>query len=466
MQGYPVNFMHSSMIHPARIKPLNSCRPVEGTYILYWMQASQRTEYNHALEYAVEQANELNKPLVVFFGITDKFPEANLRHYAFMLEGLTEVHAELEKRGIKMVVRRVAPEKGALELSRNAVLTVVDRGYLAIQKTWRARLAEKITCPLIQVETDVIVPVEIASPKEEFSAGTLRPKLQKQLQDYLVPLRKRTVRCDSFALNFDTLNVQDGEAVLQQLAVDRCVGRVKEYRGGTAAAKSRLAHFIRETCAGFAELRNDPSVDYLSHMSPYLHFGQISPLYIALRVGKAASKGSSAYLEELIIRRELSMNFVHYNPRYDCYEGLPDWARKTLREHKKDKRQYLYSRDELEGAATHDPYWNAAQTEMSLRGKMHGYMRMYWGKKILEWSPTPEEAFSRALYLNNKYSLDGRDPNGFAGVAWCFGKHDRAWQERQIFGKVRYMNAKGLERKFNIEGYVKKINLLLNRGDS
>ncbi len=451
------------MIHLSRIKILKNCPPSNGRYILYWMQASQRSEYNHALEYAIEKANELSKPLVVFFGITDRFPEANQRHYAFMVEGLFETASALNKRGIQMIVRHVSPEKGAFELSQNAVLTVTDRGYCKIQKKWRLWLARKICCPLIQVESDVIIPVETASPKEEYSAGTFRPKLQKLLHAYLVPLRKRTLKRDSISLTLETLNIQDMESVLKQLKVDPVVSRVKEFKGGTVSAQKRLLYFIRERCKDLDKLRNDPSLDYLSNMSPYLHFGQVSPLYIALQVKKADFKDSHVYLEELIIRRELAINFVHYNSHYDCFEGLPSWARKTLLDHKKDKREYTYSLDSLEHADTHDPYWNAAQNEMVLGGKMHGYMRMYWGKKILEWSPEPEEAFLRALYLNNKYSLDGRDPNGFTGVAWCFGKHDRAWKERPVFGKVRYMNAKGLERKYNMNGYVKKINQLQYR---
>ncbi len=155
------------------------------------------------------------------------------------------------------------------------------------------------------------------------------------------------------------------------------------------------------------------------------------------------------------------MNFVFYNQNYDSFDGLPEWAKKTLKEHEKDRREYIYTLEELENAETHDPYWNAAQEEMRIKGKMHGYMRMYWGKKILEWSKTPEDAFKIALYLNNKYELDGRDPNGFTGVAWCFGKHDRPWKERQIFGKIRYMNAKGLKRKFDADGYAEKIKRLV-----
>jgi len=176
-----------------------------------------------------------------------------------------------------------------------------------------------------------------------------------------------------------------------------------------------------------------------------------------LKVSKTDSPGKWAYLEELIVRRELSMNFIFYNETYDSFKGIPEWAKKTFKTHQRDKRPYLYSPEELENGRTHDPYWNAAQREMARKGKMHGYMRMYWGKKILEWSRTPEEAFRVALDLNNKYELDGRDPNGFTGVAWCFGKHDRPWGERQIFGNVRYMNDNGLRRKFDADGYVKKI---------
>ncbi len=195
-------------------------------------------------------------------------------------------------------------------------------------------------------------------------------------------------------------------------------------------------------------------------MSPYLHFGQISPLYLALKVLETSSAGKDAYLEELIVRRELSHNFVFFNDKYDTFKSLPPWAMRTLNFHRRDKREYIYSLEQFEKAQTHDPYWNAAQQEMVITGKMHGYMRMYWGKKILEWSKNPRTGFKIALYLNNKYELDGRDPNAFAGVAWCFGKHDRAWSERKVFGKIRYMNAAGLKRKFDIEAYVNKIQSL------
>jgi deoxyribodipyrimidine photo-lyase len=448
------------MIHPARIQPLNDRQRRRGRYVLYWMQASQREEYNHALEYAIDQANRLGQPLAIFFGLTDQFPEANARHYAFMLQGLKQTNTDLKKRGLQLVVRHISPDRGAVELSDGASLVVVDRGYLRIQRQWRARAAERMRCPLIQVESDVVVPVQTASPKEEYSAATLRPKIHKQLHRFLQPLRRQPVRKSSLDLNFDSAGPKKVEETAARLKLDRSVPPSRHYFGGTAQAKRRLHQFISGNLDLFAEEGNDPSVDRLSGMSPYLHFGQISPLYIALQVSKTDSRGKEAFLEELIVRRELSMNFVFYNQYYDQYRGLPDWAQKTLKAHRKDPRPVTYSRNDLEGAKTHDPYWNAAQQEMILTGKMHGYMRMYWGKKILEWSRSHRNAFQTTLYLNNKYELDGRDPNGFAGVAWCFGKHDRPWGERSVFGNVRYMNDRGLRRKFDIEGYVRRVEKL------
>jgi len=225
-------------------------------------------------------------------------------------------------------------------------------------------------------------------------------------------------------------------------------------RGGSEEAEKHLEVFLRERLDDYASRRNDPTQDGTSNLSAYLHFGQISPVAVAVRVKRSDAKGRDAFLEELIVRRELSINYVHYNDLYDEFEGLPNWVKATLGEHGNDRRDYVYSPEDLEQSRTHDSYWNAAQAEMRSSGKMHGYMRMYWGKKILEWSRTPQEAFKVALYLNNKYELDGRDPNGFAGVAWCWGKHDRPWRERPIFGKVRYMSADGLRRKFDAERYV------------
>jgi deoxyribodipyrimidine photo-lyase len=372
-----------------------------------------------------------------------------------MLEGLQEVKQSLEKRGIQMVLLHKPPELGAVRLAKRASLVVVDRGYLRIQRAWRNQVSQTIDCPLIQVESDVVVPIEEASSKEEYAAATIRPKIHKKLDHFLIPLKQHDPIVDSLSFEFSSFDVEDIGKAISKLQIDRSIKKVNSYHGGTREAKKHLEIFLEGKLKRFPELRNDPTLDYLSHMSPYLHFGQISPLFIALKVKETRSPGVEAFLEELIVRRELSMNFVFYNKNYDSYEAIPEWARKSLRAHQKDKRPYLYTLEELENAKTHDPYWNAAQREMVVKGKMHGYMRMYWGKKIIEWTKTPEEAFRIAFYLNNKYELDGRDPNGFTGVAWCFGKHDRPWGERPIFGNVRYMNDKGLKRKFDADQYVK-----------
>ncbi|UCC22037.1 MAG: deoxyribodipyrimidine photolyase, partial [Planctomycetota bacterium] len=273
-------------------------------------------------------------------------------------------------------------------------------------------------------------------------------------------VKHRKPRLDSLGLRFRSFSVDNIDKAVSRLNIDRTVGKVVGLRGGAAEAKRHLNNFLKNKLANYPKLRNDPNADCTSNMSPYLHFGQISPLYIALEVIKTKGPAKDAYLEELIVRRELSYNFVFYNNDYDKFKSLPPWVVRTLNFHRRDKRQYNYSLADFENARTHDPYWNTAQKQMLITGKMHGYMRMYWGKKILEWTKTPRQAFKIALYLNNKYELDGRDPNGFAGVAWCFGKHDRAWAERPVFGKVRYMNAAGLRRKFDPDQYVTKIDRL------
>jgi len=444
------------MIQEERVKALNRHSLRKGDYVLYWMQASQRTECNHALEYAIRRANEHKKPLIVYFGLTDTYPEANERHYCFMLEGLREVSLSLKDRGIAMVVRHDSPEHGAVALARKASLVVCDLGYLKIQKQWRQNAAERIGCPLLQVESDVVVPVETVSDREEYSAATIRRKLHRILPVYLKPLEGQATLIDSSKLIFDSYDIMSTRTALSGITIDQSVKPVHGFRGGTREAKERLEDFINRKLDSYESLRNDPNANSLSNLSPYLHFGQISPLYIALKIIKSNSPGIDTFLEELLVRRELSMNFVHYNPHYDSFDGLPAWAKRTLCEHRDDHRAFEYSLEELENAKTHDSYWNAAQKEMVTTGKMHGYMRMYWGKKILEWSADPEEAYKRALYLNNKYELDGRDPNGFAGVAWCFGKHDRPWGSRPIFGNVRYMSANGLRRKFDVDPYALK----------
>ncbi|MGD2176707.1 MAG: deoxyribodipyrimidine photo-lyase [Anaerolineae bacterium] len=452
------------MIQDERVQFLNSENAQGGDYVLYWMQHAQRAHYNHALVYAVREANHRRLPLLAVFGITQRFPEANTRSYAFMLEGLRETQGALRDRGIQLTLRLQPPVEAVAGLAEDAALVVVDRGYLRIERRWRQRVAKRLPCRLVQVESDVVVPLETTSKKEEYAAYTIRPRIHRHLDAFLVPLEETPLQRDSLGYEMGDVDLGDVGRALDRMRIKRSADAVATFRGGASQAEALLDDFIASKLHNYAGLRNEPSADYLSHMSPYLHFGQISPQYIAQRVREAEGVGQEnkdAYLEELIVRRELSMNFCHYNPDYDSLACLPDWAGKTLEEHAGDRREHIYSLHDFEKARTHDPYWNAAQQEMVLTGKMHGYMRMYWGKKILEWTPSPEVAHRIALELNNRYEIDGRDPNGYTGVAWCFGKHDRAWAEREVYGKVRYMSAGGLERKFDIGQYVRQVQRLM-----
>jgi deoxyribodipyrimidine photo-lyase len=452
------------MIQAERVQFLNNEDVRSGAYVLYWMQHAQRATTNHALEYAIRMANAGGLPVLAVFGLTQRFPDGNARAYAFMLEGLRETQRALANRGVLLQVRLQPPVEAVADLAPDAGLVVTDRGYLRIERHWRERVARRLPCRLVQVETDVVVPIETASQKEEYAAYTIRPRIHRHLDRFLVGLEQTVVDRDSLGFDGAALDLADIDGLLARMRINRSAGPVATFSGGTSHAAALLDDFVAHKLAHYADGRNEPSADYLSHMSPYLHFGQISPLEIARRVKAAAlvdRENIDAYLEELVVRRELSMNFCRYSPAYDLLACLPDWARTTLQEHAQDEREIVYTPAELEAAATHDPYWNAAQQEMVLTGKMHGYMRMYWGKKILEWTPTPEAAHRLALELNNRYELDGRDPNGFAGVAWCFGKHDRAWQERPVYGKTRYMSAGGLERKFDIDAYIRMVERLM-----
>jgi deoxyribodipyrimidine photo-lyase len=447
------------MIPGERIRTLNSHPVRAGRYVLYWMQSSQRSRGNLALEYAIERANAIGVPVLACFCVDTSYPEANLRHFSFMAEGLCAVGKKLEERGIPFMLLRGTPAEKLADSATDAALVVTDRGYLALHRQWRERVAQVIGCPLVQVEDNVVVPVEAASGKEEWSAGTIRMKIHRQMMRFLKPLESGRVQYRSPSLDGGGIPYQEAGDIILGVQ-ERFPGPSPLYRGGEDEALQRLDEFITGGLARYPALHSDPGISVLSGMSPYLHFGQISPMFIVQRVLESGQAGTEEYLEELIIRRELSMNFVTYNPFYDTYGGLPDWARRTLEEHAEDPREHIYSRSEFEEARTDDPYWNAAQQELLITGKMHGYMRMYWGKKILEWSETPEQAFRTALSLNNRYELDGRDPNGYTGVAWCFGKHDRAWGERPVFGKVRYMNAAGLKRKFQINRYLDRMETL------
>jgi deoxyribodipyrimidine photo-lyase len=342
-------------------------------------------------------------------------------------------------------------------------MIVCDCGYLRHQRAWRERAARESACAVVQVESDVVVPVEAASGKAEIGARTLRPRVGRQLGDFLVDLPETPVRVRTQGMRLASLDLRDVHSILEALKVDRRVEPVPlHFTGGTAEARRRFSRFLSQGLARYDQNHNQPQTDDISRMSPYLHFGQISPLYLAreVRGASAPEAAKEAFLEELIVRRELACNFTRFTPDYDAYACIPAWARQSLAAHRRDPRPRRYAAEALENAETHDPYWNAAMREMRCTGFMHNYMRMYWGKKILEWSPTPEEGYATTLALNNRYFLDGRDPNSYAGVAWTYGVHDRAWPERPIYGKVRTMMASGLERKCDIGGYVRKVDAL------
>jgi deoxyribodipyrimidine photo-lyase len=445
-----------------RIKPLNDREAArDGSYVLYWMQESQRADFNPALEHAIERADALNKPVVVGFGLTTGYPDANLRHYAFMLQGLEEVEARLKARGIRFVMRAGSPDEVTLALAEDAALVVCDRSYLKPQRRWRERVASEAGCAVVQVEGNVVVPIECASDKAEYAARTIRPKIERQRDRFMNDLTSQDPGKSSLRLAVKgDLDPSDAGRLLKTLEVDREVPPVARFTGGCSTAREKLETFLRTRFEGYGEGRSEPAAAHVSELSPYLHFGQISPVEIALKAASAKSGGrgdKASFLEELIVRRELAVNFVYYTENYDSYESLPNWARQSLEAHRDDARSERYTLAEMEAGRTADRYWNAAMMEMRETGYMHNTMRMYWGKQIIKWCNTPDYAYRVALTLNNKYFIDGRDANSFTNIAWLFGLHDRPWQEREVLGKVRTMTAGGLERKYDMDAYIERV---------
>ena len=451
------------LVNKNRIEKINGAELKAGNYVAYWMQSSQRLEYNQALGYAVERANQLNQPLLIFFLLNSDFPEAEYGHFKFMLQGLKELKNKLKSEDINFYILNYQKLDDIKFITKNASLVVSEKVYLKHLRNWKDKVAASLPIPFYLVESNLVCPVEEVSEKEEYAAHTIRKKINSIRDDYLKKYQreelqnKAEIKLVKSELNF----VEDLDLYLDEIEFNQKISYDNHFIGGYQQSKQKLEDFIKNKLKDYDQKRNIPHLNFQSDLSPYLHFGQISAQEIALKALNSEYDAED-FLEQLIVRRELAFNFVYYNQNYDgtLKDILYDWAYQSLMEHQSDEREYLYSYHELENAETHDKYWNAAQNEMMITGKMHNYMRMYWGKKILEWTADPEKAYQWALKLNNKYSLDGRDPNSYAGVAWVFSKHDRAWKEREIFGKVRYMNANGLERKFDMEKYLNKINEL------
>lgn len=457
--------MSYSDIPRERIHALSQKPARDGRWILYWMQQSQRAEDNHALEYAVRQANDRKLPVLAVFALWASYPEANARHFTFLLEGLQETREALRKKGIPLLVMGGSPVEVVLRYSRSAALVVTDRGYLRHQRQWRRMVAEKAPCLVVEVESDAIVPVATAAEKAEYGAYTIRRKLWKQAGRFLLPLQSTPLHNPMNPCPDEGLDLNDPAALCRSLGIpgEETPPVSRFLRGGARQARERFRRFLTEGLPNYRAHHNQPQTEDVSTMSPYLHFGQVSPLRLALELaGVPPSENTEAFEEQLLVRRELAINHIWFQADYDSFAGLPSWAVQTLREHAGDAKEHRYSGCRLETAETHDPYWNAAMKEMRHTGFMHNYLRMYWGKKILEWSPAPEEAFETALFLNNKYFVDGRDANSFTGIGWLFGLHDRPWPARPVFGKVRSMTATGLERKCDMKAYLQRVEKKLS----
>ena len=432
-----------------------------GKCVVYWMQRAIRIFDNPALDLAIDAGNALGLPVVVYFSVVSNYPHANLRHYHFLAQALRDAAADAAERGVGFVVRRAPGNslQAFLEEVQAAIL-VGDENPCREPERWRRALARRLRLPFWTVDADVVVPSRVFG-RDYFLLHHFRPHLRRELERFLIEPRNqkpiRTWRPPRGLNQWDlALDITEGFAHF-----DRSVPPVDTFTGGSRAALRRMREFMANGLAAYEIARNRPEETGTSRLSPYLHFGNISPIRIALAARAAVAQGrvpasaAERYLDELIGWRELAVLFVRHNPDYDNWLCAEPWARRTLEQHAGDPRPWRYTLQQLEHARTHDQLWNAAQRQMLSTGWMHNVLRMYWAKKILEWAPNPATAFDWAALLNDKYQLDGRDPNGYAGIAWAIvGKHDRPWFDRPIYGVVRPMSDSGLRRKFRAEAYI------------
>ncbi|MCU0678279.1 MAG: deoxyribodipyrimidine photo-lyase [Candidatus Pacebacteria bacterium] len=443
-----------------RIYPLQEGESRPDAPVLYVVARDQRVHDNWALHYALSLANERRVPLLVLFALGPMFQNGSARHNEWMVASLAELAANLAKKDIPFFI-----EMGTWsDVVRDFVAVhsvgevVLDFNPLEPVRTWREELKNKLTIPVNVVDAHNIIPCAVVSPKAEFAAYTIRPKIHRLLPEFLVPVPALPAVTVPYTKKVPAI---DWEQVRAFRKCDYSEAVPTIYVPGEAAALSQLTDFIEHRLASYAIDRNDPTKDGVSGLSPYIRWGNISTTRIALAVQAADVPGDAkaAFLEELIVRRELAENYCFYTKDYATVEAAHAWAQTTIKEHAKDAREYLYTYEEFRDGLTHDDLWNAAQRQMVIEGKMHGFLRMYWAKKILEWTPDAQTAIDIALRLNDHYELDGRDSNGVVGVMWSIcGVHDRAWNTRPIFGKVRYMNYAGCKRKFDVKAFVQKYN--------
>ena len=447
----------------SRVTQLNNASEnKKGRCVLYWMQMFKRASHNYALNFAIEMANERRLPLVVYEGLTFSYPWASDRFHTFILEGVAEKRAEFAARGIRYVFylqrHERDPRNTVAQLAREAALLVTDDYPCFIVPRHNERISQ-LNLPVYAVDANGMVPLS-ALPKEEYAAYTIRPKINRLLPDL-----PRVIDTPQLEIAKPTLDVDCPETIVSaeniaelvsQCGIDHSVAPSDRYHGGTKAGRERLAHFVQHILPHYDKTQKEPSIDGVSRLSPYLHFGflSIQEIVAAVEQAKAPQPAKAAFLEQAIVRRELSFNFTRHNPHYDSLQSLPAWALQTMRDHADDPRPELLPAETIEAAETYDELWNAAQRELVSTGLLHNYVRMLWGKKVIEWQRSYEMAFELLVHLNNKYALDGRDPNSYAGILWCFGKHDRPWFDREIFGAMRYMTSQSMAKKFNARRYI------------
>lgn len=437
-------------------------------YVLYWAQINRRAESNHALAFAVDLANRHGLPVLFYEGLTCSYPHANDRLHTFLLEGVPDTAAALTKLGIGYVFhprrRGSDPDNAFYRIAADAAAVVTDDYPTFIMREHNRRVPEKLAIPYYAVDASCIIPMAHFT-KQEYAAYTIRPKIHKVLTEYLKPVPALRVKHRFAGTVHPELHTEVTEENIALLVssceIDHSVPPSIDVRGGRKEAQRRLEYFLEHNLRRYARYNREPSAHATSALSPYFHFGCISSLEVALAVRAYAEEHkliAGEFLEQLIVRRELAFNFARFSPRTESLEALPAWARASLAQHAADRRDPVYAREQFERAVTHDALWNATQTELLTRGVIHGYYRMYWGKKIVEWSATHEEALSTMIDLHDRYALDGRDPNTYTNILWCFGLHDRPWAERPIFGMVRYMNLEGIRRKTDVEAYIREIH--------
>jgi deoxyribodipyrimidine photo-lyase len=453
-----------------RVRQLNDAAiRTAASYVLYWSQMNRRVESNHALAYSARLANELELPLLFYEGLTCTYPFANDRLHTFILEAVPETGRRLADLGIGYVFHlrrhRSDPDDALYRLARDAAAVVTDDYPSFVAAAHNERVPARIGVAYIAVDSSCIVPMNCFE-KREYAARTIRPKIHRLLPEYLRPVPrivvKRRWRCPQSPVH-TTVTCDNVGSLVAACEIDHTVAPVSSILGGRAAAEKCLRDFLRHKLSRYAREKNEPAAHATSGLSPYLHFGQLSSLEIALAVKACAARRrliADEFLEELIVRRELAFNFARFAGPAPSLRQLPDWALATMKKHARDKRPYVYARDHLVRAQTHDSLWNATQKQMLIEGRIHGYYRMYWGKKIIEWSPTYQDAFDTMVQIHDRYALDGRDPNTYANILWCFGLHDRPWPERPVFGTIRYMSLDGMKRKTGVDIYIREIEQL------